>query len=143
MEGLIASVIVAIVAATAAMALGTGVGAQRDAGRQLLAGIAAEQQISSIMSAPYAQTPSWAGTEAVGTMLSPPRPNASGMMVRDPLGSAFAELGRTTTVVAETRTFATYNNFSVPGWRIEVTVHDAAGRVHAHIVRFRAQELEP
>ena len=115
----------------------------RDAQLQLLAGLAAEQQISSIMEAPYGETPNWAGEEAIGAMLSPPRLNSSGTTIRESLGPAFSQLGRTTTVVAETRTFATYSNFAVPGWRIEVTVRDAANRVYAQIVRFRAQEVEP
>src|SRR5690554_1792599 len=53
-EGLVASIIVAMVAAAGATALTTGVAAQRDAGLQLLAALAAEQQISTIMTAPYA-----------------------------------------------------------------------------------------
>jgi len=142
-EGLVASVVLALVAAGAAMALGVGIGAQRDAQRQLLAGIAAEQQVSTIMTAPYADSDDYAGSEAVGALLSPPRPTTSGTLVRDPLGSAFSEFARTTTVTATTRTFAQYNNFSVPGWKIRVTVTDAAGRVYADIERFRAEEIQP
>lgn len=142
-EGLVASVVLALVAAGASMALGIGVGAQRDAQRQLLAGIAAEQQISTIMSAAYSETSSFAGVEEVGALLTPPRPTSSGSLVRDPMSAAFADFGRTTTVTAETRTFATYNNFSVPGWKIKVTVTDATGRVLADLERFRAQEVEP
>jgi len=142
-EGLIASIILSIVAAAAAMALTTGVGAQRDSGRQLLAALAAEQQISTLMTSPYAQTPNFAGTEAVGAMLAPPRLNASLSEVRDPMGPAFAMFGRTTTVTAQTRTFAQYQNFALPGWRIQVTVTDASGRVYASVERFRAQEAQP
>ncbi len=142
-EGLVASVILAIVAAGASMALGVGVGAQREAQRQLLAGIAAEQQISTVMSAAYADSPTYAGTEATGQMLTPPRPNASGTPVRDSMGAAFSIFGRTTTVTAETRTFGQYNNISVEGYRIRVVVTTADGRVYADLQRYRAKEVEP
>lgn len=142
-EGLIASVILSIVAAGAAMALTTGLGAQRESGRQLLAALAAEQQVSTIMTAPFASASSFAGVEAVGGMLAPPRITAGGESVRDSLGPAFAMFGRTTVVTAENRSFAQYENFVIPGWRIQVTVTDAGGRVYASVERFRAQELEP
>lgn len=142
-EGLVASVILSMSAAAAAMALTAGLGAQRDANLQLLAGLAAEQQVSMIMTASFAATPSFAGTEAVGAMLAPPRLTAGLSEVRDPMGIAFASLGRTTVVTAVTRTFPQYENFALDGWRIQVTVTDANGRVYASIERFRAPELEP
>jgi|GEM_PF-615793 len=142
-ESLVATVILAMVAAGAAMALSTGLGAQRDANLQLLAGIAAEQQVSTIMTAPYASSSTFAGIEAVGGMLSPPRVTAALIEVRDPLGPAFSAFGRTTVVTAVTRTFPQYQNFAQPGWRIQVTVTNAQGRVYAALERFRAQELQP
>ena len=142
-EGLIATVILALTAAGAAMALQVGLGAQRDARRQLLAGIAAEQQVSTLMSLPFAATPTLAGIEPVGGMLAPPRKNSALADVRDPMGPAFAEFGRTTVVTAQTRTFPQYENFAIAGWRIQVTVTDAQGRVFATAERFRAQELQP
>lgn len=142
-EALVSTVILSMVASGAAMALSTGLGAQRDANLQLLAGIATEQQCSTIMSAPYANTPNFAGVEAVGAMLAPPRLNGSLVEVRDPMGTAFSALGRTTVVTAMTLTFPQYNNFAQPGWRIQVTVTNAQGRVYASTERFRVQELEP
>lgn len=142
-EGLVATVILSMVASGAAMALSTGLGAQRDANLQLLAGIAAEQQVSMIMTAPYALVPTFAGEEAVGGLLAPPRFNASLTEVRDSMGAAFAGFARTTVTTAETRTFPQYQNFALPGWRVQVTVTNAQGRVYASIDRFRAQELEP
>lgn len=142
-EALVSTVILSMVAAGAAMALTTGLGAQRDANLQLLAGLAAEQQVSLLMTAPYASVPNYAGTENPGGMLAPPRFNASLTEIRDPMGPAFAALGRSTTVTALSRAFPQYENFSLPGWRIQITVTDANGRVYASIDRFRAQELEP
>lgn len=140
-EGLVASIILAMTAAGAAMALLSGLGAQRDAAKQLLASLAVEQQISMIMSAPYASVATFAGVEAVGGLLAPPRLNSALAEVRDPMGPAFADFGRTTTVTAETRTFPQYNNFAIPGWKIQVTVTDANGRIYASAIRFRGQEI--
>lgn len=142
-EALVSTVILSMVAAGAAMALTTGLGAQRDANLQLLAGLAAEQQVSLMMTAPYASVPNYGGTEVTGGMLAPPRFNASLTEIRDPMGPAFASLGRTTVVTAQTRGFPQYENVLLPGWRIQVTVMDAHGRVYASIDRFRVQELDP
>lgn len=140
-EGLVASVVLSLTAAGAGVGLAVGLDAQREASLQMLAGLAAEQQVSTMLVCDYDSVSGYAGSEAVGAMLTPPRKNSSGQDVRDPMGTAYSKLGRTTAAVAETRTFSQYNNFSVPGWKITVTVTDAAGRVYARIERFRPKEI--
>jgi hypothetical protein len=78
-----------------------------------------------------------AGTEAVGQLLAPKRPGAT---AREPLPATFAELSRVTTIVTENRTLTQYNNYTVSGKRIDITVIGPNGLTLARLVRFRGAD---
>ncbi|MFO1539974.1 MAG: prepilin-type N-terminal cleavage/methylation domain-containing protein [Chloroflexota bacterium] len=137
LEALIASVIVAMVAATASVSVAVGAAVEQQNRASVVAMQAAELQLGSLMELRYEDMASQAGTEPAGAMLAPLRPGAS---VRVPLPGAFAGLSRTTTVTAENRSFAQYNAHVVEGARIEVTVTGPDGSVLARLVRFRGQD---
>lgn len=137
LEALIASVIVAMVAATASMSVAVGAAVEEQNRLAVLAMQAAELQMSSLLEEPYDTVGTLAGTEAAGAMKGPMRPGAS---VRADLPSSFAQLTRVTSVTAENRTFTQYNNYTVTGKRLEVTVSGPDGTTLAHLVRFRGKE---
>jgi len=103
----------------------------------VLAMQAAELQMGSVLEQSYDTMYTLAGIEAKGAMLGPKRPGAS---TRAKLPSAFADLARTTTVTAENRNFTQYNNYTVTGMRIEVTVTGPDGSTLARLVRFRGKD---
>lgn len=139
LEALIASVIVAMVAATASMSVAVGAAVEEQNRLSVLAMQAAELQMSSLLEAPYDTVGSLAGTEAAGSMKAPLRPGAS---QRTDLPATFAQLSRTTAVTTENRTFTQLNNHTVEGKRLEVTVIGPDGSTLAHLVRFRGKEPE-
>lgn len=139
LEGLIAAIVVAMVASAAAVAVSVGMSTQLDNQNAVLAMHAAELQMSSCMESDYDGMDALAGTEATGQMLAPRRP---GQVNRPFLPDSFADLSRVTTVTAETRTFAQYNNISVPGKRVTIEVFGPGNTLLARLVRFRAQELD-
>lgn len=134
LEALIASVIVAMVAATASMSVAVGASIEQQNRLSVLAMQAAELQMSSVLEQSYDTMSTLTGTEAVGAMLAPMRPGAT---VRGLLPSTFSELSRVTTIVTENRTLTQYNNYTVSGKRIDVTVIGPGGITLAHLVRFR------
>jgi len=69
--------------------------------------------------------------------LAPKRPGAT---VRGFLPAAFSELSRVTTIVTENRTLTQYNNYTISGKRIDITVIGPNGLTLAHLVRFRGME---
>jgi hypothetical protein len=73
----------------------------------------------------------------MGMMLAPQRP---GETVRANLPDSFSELSRVTSIVTENRTLTQYNNYTVTGKRIEVTVMGPDGVALARLVRFRGME---
>lgn len=137
LEGLIAAVVVAIVASAAAVAVSVGMATQQENQMAVLAMHSAELQMSSCMEAPYATMESLAGTEEAGEMRAPMRPGGA---VRPLLPQSFSQLSRVTTVTPETRTFAQYNNISIVGKRVEIEVYGPDNTLYARLVRFRAQE---
>ena len=139
LEALIASVIVAMVAATASVSVAGGAAVEQQNRLAVVAMQAAELQMSSLMELGYDEMETLAGQEAAGAMLAPLRPGAS---QRPALPGAFAGLSRVTTVTAENRSFAQYNNHVVEGKRIEVEVSGPDGSVLARLVRFRGKDPE-
>ena len=139
LEALIASVIVAMVAATASMSVAVGAAVEEQNRLAVLAMQAAELQMGTMLEAGYDDMDALAGEEAAGAMLAPPR---AGAQSRTALPPGFAPLARSTTVAAENRTFAQYNNHVVEGKRIEVTVSGPGGQVLARLVRFRGRDPE-
>ncbi|MFO0962517.1 MAG: prepilin-type N-terminal cleavage/methylation domain-containing protein [Phycisphaerales bacterium] len=137
LEALIAALIVAIVAAAASMSVAVGIAIQEQNRLSVLAMHAAELQMSSVMEATYDGVDALAGTETTGNMLAPARPGGS---TRPALPSAFSQLSRITTVTAENRTFSSYNNYTVTGKRITVTVYGPDGTQLAQLVRYRGKE---
>ncbi|MBM4098533.1 MAG: prepilin-type N-terminal cleavage/methylation domain-containing protein [Planctomycetes bacterium] len=137
LEALIASVIVAMVAATASMSVAVGAAVEEQNRLSVLAMQAAELQMSSLLEQPYETVGTLAGTEAAGSMKAPARPGGS---ARPDLPSSFARLSRTTAVTAENRTFTQLNNHTVEGKRLEVTVTGPDGSTLARLVRFRGKE---
>ena len=137
LEALIASVIVAMVAATASMSVAVGAAVEEQNRLAVLAMQAAELQMSSLLEEPYDTVGTLAGTEQPGTLKGPVRPGAS---VRADLPASFSQLTRVTSVTAENRTFTQYNNYTVTGKRLEVTVTGPDGSTLARLVRFRGKE---
>ncbi len=132
-----AAVVVAMVASAAALAVSVGIATQQHNRLAVLAMHAAELQMSSCLEADYSAVSAMAGTENAGAMLAPARPGSS---TRPNLPSSFNELSRVTTVTAETRTFAQYNNVQVTGLRIQVDVLGPDNSLLARLIRFRGQE---
>jgi type II secretory pathway component PulJ len=139
LEALIASVIVAMVAATASVSVAVGAAVEEQNRLAVLAMQAAELQMGTVLETDYDDMESLAGDEAAGAMLAPLR---AGAQARMPLPPGFALLSRTTAIVAENRTFTQYNSYVVPGKRIEVTVRGPGGHVLARLVRFRGRDPE-
>jgi type II secretory pathway pseudopilin PulG len=137
LEALIASVIVAMVAATASMSVAVGAAVEEQNRLSVLAMQAAELQMSSLLEEPYDTVGTLAGTEYPGALKGPMRPGAA---VRADLPASFSQLTRVTAVTAENRTFTQYNNYTVSGKRLEVTVTGPDGSTLAHLVRFRGKE---
>lgn len=137
LEGLIATLVVALVASAAAVAVSVGMATQEDNRLAVFAMHAAELQLSSCLEATYDGMDSLAGTEPEGEMRAPARP---GSTTRPMLPESFSALSRITTVTAETRTFAQYNNISIEGKRINIRVFGPSGNLLAELVRFRARE---
>ena len=133
-EALIASIIVAMVAATASMSVAVGSSIEQQNRLSVLAMQAAELQMGSVLEQSYETMNTLAGTEAVGQLLAPKRPGAA---VRGLLPDTFSELSRVTTIVTENRTLTQYNNYTVSGKRIEVAVIGPDGLTLARLVRFR------
>lgn len=137
LEAMIASVIVAMVAATASMSVAVGASIEQQNRLSVLAMQAAELQMSSVLEQSYETMSTLAGTEAMGMMLAPQRP---GETVRANLPDSFSELSRVTSIVTENRTLTQYNNYTVTGKRIEVTVMGPDGVALARLIRFRGME---
>jgi prepilin-type N-terminal cleavage/methylation domain-containing protein len=137
LEALIASIIVSMVAATASMSVAVGSSIEQQNRLSVLAMQAAELQMSSVLEQPYETMNTLAGTEAVGQLLAPKRPGAT---AREPLPATFSELSRVTTIVTENRTLTQYNNYTVSGKRIDVTVIGPNGLTLARLVRFRGAD---
>ncbi|NBX31810.1 MAG: prepilin-type N-terminal cleavage/methylation domain-containing protein [Planctomycetes bacterium] len=137
LEALIASIIVAMVAATASMSVAVGSSIEQQNRLSVLAMQAAELQMSSVLEQSYETMNTLAGTEAVGKLLAPKRPGAT---VRGFLPAAFSELSRVTTIVTENRTLTQYNNYTISGKRIDITVIGPNGLTLAHLVRFRGMD---
>jgi hypothetical protein len=100
---------------------------------------AAELQMGTLLEATYDGMNALAGNEAAGAMGAPMRPGAT---QRVTLPASFAQLSRTTTVTAEDRLFTQYNNHTVEGKRIEVSVFGPDGSRLARLVRFRGKDPE-
>lgn len=139
LEALIASVIVAMVAATASMSVAVGAAVEEQNRLSVLAMQAAELQMGTLLEASYDGMDALAGSEASGAMLGPLRPGAT---ARTALPSSFARLSRTTAVTAENRSFTQFNNHVVEGKRVEVTVAGPDGTTLARLVRFRGKDPE-
>jgi len=137
LEALIASIIVTMVATTASMSVAVGSSIEQQNRLSVLAMQAAELQMSSVLEQSYETMNTLAGTEAVGKLLAPKRPGAT---VRGFLPAAFSELSRVTTIVTENRTLTQYNNYTISGKRIDITVIGPNGLTLAHLVRFRGME---
>jgi type II secretory pathway pseudopilin PulG len=137
LEGLIATLVVALVASAAAVAVSVGMATQEDNRLAVFAMHAAELQLSSCLEASYDGMNGLAGTEAQGQMRAPARP---GSTARPLLPESFAALSRITTITPETRTFAQYNNISIEGKRINIRVFGPSGNLLAELTRFRARE---
>ena len=137
LEALIASIIVSMVAATASMSVAVGSSIEQQNRLSVLAMQAAELQMSSVLEQSYETMNTLAGTEAVGQLLAPQRPGAT---VRGLLPATFSELSRVTTIVTENRTLTQYNNYTVSGKRIDVTVIGPNGLTLARLVRFRGAD---
>lgn len=137
LEALIASIIVAMVAATASMSVAVGSSIEQQNRLAVLAMQAAELQMSSVLELSYETMNTMAGTEAAGQLLAPKRPGAA---TREALPAAFSEFSRVTTIVTENRTLTQYNNYTVSGKRIEVTVIGPDGITLARLVRFRGMD---
>lgn len=137
LEALIASVVVAMVASTAAMSVAVGSAVEQQNRLSVLAMQAAELQMSSVLEQSYDTMHTLAGTEAKGAMLAPMRPGAT---VRTALPAAFSELSRTTTLTDDNRTFTQFNNYTITGKRIEVTVCGPDGAVLARLTRYRGKD---
>jgi prepilin-type N-terminal cleavage/methylation domain-containing protein len=137
LEALIASIIVSMVAATASMSVAVGSSIEQQNRLSVLAMQAAELQMSSVLEQSYETMNTLAGTEAVGQLLAPKRPGAA---TRGLLPATFSELSRVTTIVTENRTLTQYNNYTVSGKRIDVTVIGPNGLTLARLVRFRGAD---
>ncbi len=137
LEALIASIIVSMVAATASMSVAVGSSIEQQNRLSVLAMQAAELQMSSVLEQPYETMNTLAGTEAAGKLLAPKRPGAT---VRGYLPATFSELSRVTTIVTENRTLTQYNNYTVSGKRIDITVIGPNGLTLGQLVRFRGME---
>lgn len=139
LEALIASVIVAMVAATASMSVAVGAAVEEQNRLSVLAMQAAELQMGTLLEASYEGMDALAGSESAGAMLGPMRPGAT---ARAALPSSFSRLSRSTTVTAENRSFTQFNNHVVEGKRIEVSVAGPDGTELARLVRFRGKDPE-
>lgn len=137
LEGLIASVIVAMVAATASMSVAVGVAIEQQNRLSVLAMQAAELQMGSVLEESYDNMGSLSGTEAMGTLLGPKQPGSN---LRSALPGAFSELSRSTTVTTENRTFTQFNNYTLTGKVVQVIVTGANGVELARLVRFRGKD---
>lgn len=138
-EALVASVIVAMVAGTAAMSVAVGAAIESQNRLSVLAMQAAELRLGEVLELPYDGMSVLAGTEAPGTLCAPSRPGAGGAP-GPVLPESFAALSRTTAVVDEDRAFPALNNHVVRGKRVEVTVSGPDGSTLARLVRFRGKD---
>jgi hypothetical protein len=136
-EALIASVIVAMVALAGSTAVAVGVAIEEENRLSVLAVQAAELQMGAVLEQGYEGMDAMAGTEERGAMLAPA---AAGGSQRPSMGPRYARMSRQTTVTGETRSFASLNNHSVIGKRVEVRVLGPDGEELARLVRFRGKE---
>lgn len=137
LEALVAVVIVAMVAGTAAVSVAVGAAVEQQNRLAVLAMQAAELQMGSVLELPYDGMDALSGTEESDALRAPLRP---GDMARPSLPESFAGLSRTTTIIDEDRSFPAYQNYVVRGKRIEVTVTGPDGSTLARLVRFRGKE---
>lgn len=138
-EALVASVIVTMVAGTAAMSVAVGAAIESQNRLSVLAMQAAELRLGELLELPYDGMSALAGTEAPGMLRAPSRPGAAGA-AGPVLPDSFASLSRTTAVTDEDRAFPALNNHVVRGKRIEVTVAGPDGSTLARLVRFRGKD---
>ncbi|NBX25595.1 MAG: prepilin-type N-terminal cleavage/methylation domain-containing protein [Planctomycetes bacterium] len=140
LEALVAMVILALVASSAAVGLGLSSAAQHQARLTQLAMQAAQQQVQFLMEKPYDSMSDHAVVEPVGTMLAPPA--AGGVERTSTLGGAWSGLGRRTTLTDEPLTFSQFNAVRIEGTRIEIEVFGPDGTIYASIRRHRTRETE-
>lgn len=136
-EALIATVIVSMVALAGSTAVAVGMAIEQENRMSVLATQAAELQMGAVLEQGYEGMDAMAGAEERGAMLAPA---AAGGAARPSMGPRYAGMSRQTTVTGETRTFATLNNHSVVGKRVEVRVFGPDGAELARLVRFRGKE---
>jgi prepilin-type N-terminal cleavage/methylation domain-containing protein len=136
-ECLVALVIVAMAAAAASTAIGSGIAAQEDALRITLAAACAESRMTQALTTDYASAPGLAGNEAPGALTAVDGTAMPGLM---------SEMGRRTTVDAEPQSIPGFAGLVLTGWQITVTVYDIDGdgdeRELAVLRRFRPQTWE-
>ena len=135
-EALIASVIVAMVALAGSTAVAVGVAIEDQNRLSVLAVQAAELRMGAVLELPYEDMGSMAGTEERGAMLAPAVAGGGSLS----MGPRFASMSRQTTVVPETRAFASLNNHVMVGKRVEVRVFGPDGAELARLSRFRGKE---
>lgn len=140
LEALMATVILALVASSAAVGLGLASATQHEARLTQLAMQAAQQQVAFLMEKPYDDMVDFAVEETVGTMLAPPA--GGGVDRTATLGEAWSQLGRRTTLTDEPFTFSRFNGVTLEGTRIDVEVFGADGTVYASLRRHRTRESE-
>ncbi len=135
-----ATVILALVASSAAVGLGLASAAQQEARLSQRAMQAAQQQVDFLLEKPHDAMAEFAVEEPVGSIWAPP---AGGAVDRTTtLGDDWALLGRRTVLTDEPLTFSQFQGVQVDGTRIEVEVFGADGTVYASIRRHRTRESD-
>lgn len=137
-EALMATVVLAMVAAAGAVGIGAASVAQEQARIAQLAAQAAEQQVDFLFEQSYAGMATHAVEEPIGQIKAPP--SGGGVTRSAVLGGDWARLGRRTTLVDEPFTFSQYGNVTFPGTRVTVEVFGPDGTVYASVRRHRTQE---
>lgn len=136
-ECLVALVIVAMAAAAASTAIGSGIAAQEDALRITLAAACAESRMTQALTTDYGTVPTLAGHEAPGALMASDGTAMPGLM---------SEMGRRTTVAAEPQAIPGFAGLVLTGWQITVTVYDldeeGDERELAVLRRFRPETWE-
>ncbi len=136
-ECLVALVIVAMAAAAASTAIGSGIAAQEDALRITLAAAAAESRMTQALTTEYGTVTGLAGHEEPGALMASDGTAMPGLM---------SEMGRRTTVAAEPQSIPGFAGLVLTGWQITVTVYDldeeGDERELAVLRRFRPETWE-
>jgi prepilin-type N-terminal cleavage/methylation domain-containing protein len=136
-ECLVALVIVAMAAAAASTAIGSGIAAQEDALRITLAAACAESRMTEVLTTEYGVVPNLAGHEQPGALMASDGTAMPGLM---------AEMGRRTTVQAQPQAIPGFAGLVLTGWQVTVTVYDldedGDERELAVLRRFRPETWE-